>query len=156
MPYITRNEENKITAIFACKQYENQEFLVDDNEEVLIFEGKVKTLETLKQEKLTENIQKREERFTQGAVINGHKLDINTEAKANFTGLVISGIESINYMDFDSNEFVINKSEFQSYVQGFLSITKAVYAKDKEFIDAIHKAITKEEVASIIINYSNV
>jgi hypothetical protein len=37
MPYINRNENNKITAIFANKQYENQEFLADDSEEIVEF-----------------------------------------------------------------------------------------------------------------------
>lgn len=36
MPYIHR-EDGKITAIFANQQYEGQEFLADDNEEILNF-----------------------------------------------------------------------------------------------------------------------
>ena len=37
MPYINRDENGKITGLFACQQYENQEYLPDDNEEILNF-----------------------------------------------------------------------------------------------------------------------
>jgi len=37
MPYVNRDENRKIIALFACEQYENQEYLPDDNEEILNF-----------------------------------------------------------------------------------------------------------------------
>lgn len=37
MPYINRDENGKITGLFACQQYENQEYLPDDNHEVINF-----------------------------------------------------------------------------------------------------------------------
>jgi len=37
MPFINRDSENKIVCLFSCKQYEGQEFLADDIEEVVAF-----------------------------------------------------------------------------------------------------------------------
>lgn len=154
--FINRDENNKMIAMFACQQFDGQEYIDDNSEEILIFEGKIMTLEQLKSQKHAENFQKREERFAQGAMINGHKLDINTEAKTNFIGLVISGIESLEYMDFNSESFIITKEEFPLYVQGFMSMTKAIYDKDKQIKDAIDVAHTKEELDVIDINYGEI
>ena len=49
MPYVNRDENGKIIAIFACQQYENQEYLPDDNEEIINF-GKPTEQERINQE----------------------------------------------------------------------------------------------------------
>jgi len=48
MPYINRDENGKITGLFACQQYENQEYLPDDNHEVINF-GKPSEQEIINQ-----------------------------------------------------------------------------------------------------------
>ena len=37
MPYVDRDKDNKITGIFIPKQYPNQEYLSDDNPEIIAF-----------------------------------------------------------------------------------------------------------------------
>jgi len=49
MPYVNRDENGKIIAIFASEQYKNQEYLPDDNEEILNF-GKPTEQERINQE----------------------------------------------------------------------------------------------------------
>ena len=49
MPYVNRDENRKIIALFACEQYENQEYLPDDNEEILNF-GKPSAQEIINQQ----------------------------------------------------------------------------------------------------------
>jgi len=48
MPYVNRDENGKITGLFACQQYENQEYLPDDNHEVINF-GKPSEQEIINQ-----------------------------------------------------------------------------------------------------------
>lgn len=37
MPYIDRNIMGKVTGLYACRQYEGQEYLEDNNVEVVAF-----------------------------------------------------------------------------------------------------------------------
>jgi len=98
-------------------------------------------------------------RFTQGAVINGHKLDINTEAKINMLAklsMTPDG-QNIDWMDFDWNWFTVTKEEFVQLAQGVMDKIQAIYEKRAANVEAFAKPdLTLEELEAIDIDYSKI
>jgi len=71
MPYIKRDENNKIICQYACKQYEDQEYL-DDNSEELI-KSKEKQEKNIKLQQQMDEIDRKSIRALREAILTGDK-----------------------------------------------------------------------------------
>ena len=151
MKYINRNSQGKIVAVYALKQYKDQEELKDDDPEILEFDL---NLVKLSFKINLSNI--RDSASSIGIMYEGNKFYSGPGSNNYFLG-------SINYLNISSKTELSWKTMNGNYVTVSLSDLNNLFELNSDFIEAcfshesvllgeIDNATTIEELESIDLN----
>jgi len=143
--YVNRDENGKISAIFACEQYQGQEWIAEIPVDIDYLRNKYAELDDAKCL----------ERLQNGIAFNSRLFDMNTEAKSNIIALIsaLEDNQTVDYVDYNYNTVSMTKTQLKELLAAIVALTGQIYHKNAQNQLAIKQAASEEELNLINILY---
>lgn len=138
--------------------YEENKYIVQDNELILNPDWDSIHLNEVKEEKIIENDNARDIALNQGVTYQNILFDSDTDQKANLLGAVLqmSDTATIEWYGMNNNVLVCTKQDLLNIGGLITQLHTFCWTKNAEIKNEISEAATIEEVENIEIDYEGV
>lgn len=154
--------QGQIDTNLEAQEFYNLVEIPDDNN-LYKWDSETKTviiytdITNLVNQKIQDDITNRNNRLQAGVMVDSVLYDMNTEAKSNIMA-ILSSIDdntTINYIDYNFNTVILNKTQLQNVLKSIIQTTASIYNKNAENQKAFSKSdITLDELNGINIDYT--
>ncbi len=149
-------EENKIWALLANEIWDDGQ-----NGPIVDSTYEQRMLDQAKNNKLAENIKKRDERLNAGIMYKNILFDSDTDQKVNLMAMAsfMADDDTIIWLGKDNQPLNCTKEDLLNIGNLIVQLTSAIWGDgglNQQYINAINSCTTVQEVNNIVIDYDNI
>ena len=149
-------EENKIWALLSNEIWDEGQ-----NGPIVDSTYEQRMLDQAKNNKLAENIKKREERLNAGIMYKNILFDSDTDQKVNLMAMAsfMADDDTIIWLGKDNQPLNCTKEDLLNIGNLIVQLTSAIWGDgglNQQYINAINSCTTVQEVNNIVIDYDNI
>lgn len=149
-------EENKIWALLPNEIWDEGQ-----NGPIVDSTYEQRMLDQAKNNKLAENIKKREERLNAGIMYKNILFDSDTDQKVNLMAMAsfMADDDTIIWLGKDNQPLNCTKEDLLNIGNLIVQLTSAIWGDgglNQQYINAINSCTTVQEVNNIVIDYDNI
>ena len=151
MPYVTRDEQNKVVSIFNRKQYDNQEYITSNHPDVVgvfLLERKEE-----KKRELTEEFNVRlNAGFTSDALGSTHTYDSHPHNRENISMSLNTGVDVLHTCDDGTTKTQRSHTNLQmvQVAADFVSHRDSLIATLRSLKDTVDQAVDEATVDAVV------
>ena len=149
-------EQNKIWALLPNEIWDESQ-----NKPIIDLSYEQRMLDEAKKNKLSENIKKRDERLNAGIIYQNILFDSDTDQKVNLLAMadMMTESDTIIWLGKENHPLNCTKQDLLNIGNLIIQLTSAIWGGgglNQQYINAINKCSTVEEVNNIVIDYDNI